>query len=228
MHTLTHSHARTHRPASAGRARGRGCEEGGGERGAAGPSPPPPPHARPAPGTLRPPFLPSLRPAARLPPSHPHAPAFKVEPGPPARPPTLRSGSLQLAPTPPLTTPARFLRRRRGVGAGAGAGESGGRGRGRGALGGGRGEGAGWADGRLSAALQPLGAGPRRPRRPAPISTPPRRAPLSGPHLPGICRSLAGWAAELVRRCGNPRATATSVALGFRRRSGGRAPFSPP
>lgn len=137
MHTLTHSHARTHRPASAGRARGRGCEEGGGERGAAGPSPPPPPHARPAPGTLRPPFLPSLRPAARLPPSHPHAPAFKVEPGPPARPPTLRSGSLQLAPTPPLTTPARFLRRRRGVGAGAGAGESGGRGRGRGALGGG-------------------------------------------------------------------------------------------
>lgn len=142
------------------------------------------------PPSFPPSLPPSTPPPAFLPPT-PTRLLLRWSPGPPPAPFTLSSSSLPLAPTPPLTTPARFLRRRRGVGAGAGAGESGGRGRGEGSARG-RGEWAGGADGRRSAALQPLGAGPRRPRRPAPISTPPRRAPLSGPHLPGTRCSRAG------------------------------------
>ena len=98
--------------------------------------------------------------------------------------------------------------------------------------GGGRGEGAGGAGGRCSAALQPLGAGPRRPRRPAPLSTPPRRAPLSGPHLPGTRRPRAGppRSPRAAGTLGPPPPPRPLGALGppRRMRGGGRAPSPPP
>lgn len=167
MHTLTHSHARTQQPRFCWARAGPGMR--GGRRGARRGRPLPAaaaaraPCARdtPAPLPARPPPLPAF-----LAPSHPHAPAFKVEPGPPPAPCTRLSSSLRLAPAPPYNSRALFKEAPRSWRR-SGGGERGGRGRGRGAHGG-EGIGAGGARGRRSAALQPLGAGPRRPRRPAP------------------------------------------------------------
>lgn len=139
MHTLTHSHARTQQPRFCWARAGPGMR--GGRRGARRGRPLPAaaaaraPCARdtPAPLPARPPPLPAF-----LAPSHPHAPAFKVEPGPPPAPCTRRSSSLRLAPAPPYNSRALFKEaprswRRSGGGERGwrGRGAQGGRGQGR-------------------------------------------------------------------------------------------------
>jgi hypothetical protein len=169
MHTLTHSHARTQQPRFCWARAGPGMR--GGRRGARRGRPLPAAAARapcardtPAPLPARPPPLPAF-----LAPSHPHAPAFKVEPGPPPAPCTRRSSSLRLAPAPPYNSRALFKEAPRSWRR-SGGGERGGRGRGRGAQGGGDrgGRGARAAFGRPPA----IGRGTQTSSAPSPLSTP--------------------------------------------------------
>lgn len=171
MHTLTHSHARTQQPRFCWARAGPGMR--GGRRGARRGRPLPAaaaaraPCARdtPAPLPARPPPLPAF-----LAPSHPHAPAFKVEPRPPPAPCTRLSSSLRLAPAPPYNSRALFKEAPRSWRR-IGGGERGGRGRGRGAQGG---EGTGGGRGARAAFGRPpaIGRGTQTSSAPSPLSTP--------------------------------------------------------
>lgn len=194
-------------------------------KGAAGPSPPPPlPHARPAPGTPGP--LPSPPPPPRRPPSslpHPHA-CFGVWSPPPA-PFTLRSRS-PARPGPPLQLPRAFAEALRSRVPGRGGGK---RRAGEGRERRGRGEGAGGGGaGGARRLLQPLGAGPRRPRRPAPLHASPARSAWDRTY-----RELAarGRATALARRragtFGPPPPPRPLGVLGLRGEGGGTRSHCP-
>lgn len=222
MHTLTHSHARTQQPRFCWARAGPGMR--GGRRGARRGRPLPAaaaaraPCARdtPAPLPARPPPLPAF-----LAPSHPHAPAFKVEPGPPPAPCTRRSSSLRLAPAPPYNSRALFKEAPRSWRR-SGGGERGGRGRGRGAQGGGDrgGRGARAAFGRPPA----IGRGTQTSSAPSPLSTP-LRAQRSRDRT---YRELAAPRPDAPRSW-EPRRPHQRPCLAYTRTPGGRAglPLSP-